>query len=105
MSVYKIETGEVGGFGNRIYKKGDTVEASNFPPGNAEKLEKMGILSKVLEPTAKEKAAEKKALKEAEELAKKEAKEAEEAQAIADKEKEDARIAKENVKSLSDNIE
>lgn len=46
---YKVIKGEVGGFGNRIFKVGETVSDNNFPTGNAETLEKMGFLEKVSE--------------------------------------------------------
>lgn len=41
---YKVIALSVGGLYNKIYHSGDIVEASAFPPGNADKLVEKGFL-------------------------------------------------------------
>ena len=47
MKYYEVLKGNVGGFGNKIHKKGSTVTDAMFPTGNAKTLEKMGFLKSV----------------------------------------------------------
>jgi len=44
MKTYKVKALAVSGSGNNVYRSGDTVNDSNFPPGNAEELVKSGYL-------------------------------------------------------------
>lgn len=69
MKYYKVLKGNVGGFGNKTYKKGETVTDEMFPKGNAETLEKMEFLKATKAP----KKSDEKAEKEAKEKAEKEA--------------------------------
>jgi hypothetical protein len=41
---YEVLKGDVGGFNNKSFKKGDIVTELNFPTGNAEKLVELGFL-------------------------------------------------------------
>lgn len=50
---FKVVKGEVGGYGNKVHKKGAEVTDEMFPPGNAEDLEKMGILESIKAPKKK----------------------------------------------------
>lgn len=50
MKHYEVLKGNVGGFGNKTYKKGETVTDEMFPKGNADTLEKMEFLKEVKAP-------------------------------------------------------
>lgn len=65
---YTVIAYSVGGMNNIVYKSGDEVKESNFPPGNAEKLVSQGFLKRFTKSkqTKAEKAAAAKALKAAE---------------------------------------
>lgn len=41
---YTVVAYSVGGKNNKVYKSGDKVDESNFPPGNADKLVEQGFL-------------------------------------------------------------
>lgn len=62
---YTVIAYSVGGINNIVYKSGDEVKESNFPPGNAEKLVSQGFLKRFTKSkqTKAEKAAAAKALK------------------------------------------
>lgn len=42
--IYTVIAYSVGGMNNKVYKSGEKVKESNFPPGNAEKLVEQGFL-------------------------------------------------------------
>ena len=44
LKKYKVIAYSVGGMNNKVYRSGDTVCESNFPPGNAEILEEKDFL-------------------------------------------------------------
>ena len=44
MKKYKVKKGNVGGYGGKTFKIGDTVTEANFPPNNARELCKAGFL-------------------------------------------------------------
>jgi len=50
--MYKVLSDNVGGFGGRTFKKGDTVKESDFPMGNAKKLVELKCLELVVEKSA-----------------------------------------------------
>ncbi len=58
MKHYKVLKGNVGGFGNKTYKKGDAVTDEMFPAGNAETLAKMEFLKEVDAPKKDDKKSE-----------------------------------------------
>ena len=45
--MFKVLKGNVGGFGNKTYKKGDEVSEDMFPAGNAKTLAKMDFLEEI----------------------------------------------------------
>ncbi len=53
MKKYKVISLTVGGLGNKIFHSGDTVTESNFPQGNAIKLEEQGFIKEIVEEKTK----------------------------------------------------
>lgn len=49
MKKYKVKKGNVGGYGGKTFKIGDTVTEANFPPNNARGLCEAGFLEEIKE--------------------------------------------------------
>ena len=104
---YTVIAYSVGGSNNKVYKSGDKVKESNFPPGNAEDFAKQGFLKELtkaqqikVEKTAKtERYATDKAQKDTDLKALKEAESAVEEADMA------VTIVQENINDLSSQLE